>query len=471
MASIHFRISSNLRLSILLTAITVLSGSAVGQSHREAIQRFLAEEHLQGASIGFCAVDLKSGEEHLALNADLSLVPASAVKTVVTHAALDAFGPDHRFKTELFYSGELTAQGVLHGDLIIKGHGDPTLGSSYFNDQDFLNAWIMAIRNAGIDQVQGNIIVDDSYFEGPPLHGSTPIEDAGNYYAAGSYGINVFDNSYDLSLQTHFPERGMVSVMDTEPELGLIFDCRVTTAPDQRDNAYIYGIPGTNERVIYGTIPESSERFTIKGAVSNPAFLLGQLLKAKLEQKGMVVSGQPVVSRKAVVRGDEKPIFSKLSPPLSEIVRLTNLKSVNLYATCLLKHLGMKESGEGSFDAGKRALRSMLELHTPDLTGLNVLDGSGLSRANTITARQLANACRYWTSATEEAFVAGLKPHHSIPNLRMKSGYISGVRAYAGRMTLSDGKEVAFAVMVNNYSCSPAQARQAIERLLESLMV
>lgn len=466
----HCFISSKLTLSLLLTAMTVLHFNARSQSYDKAIQRFLAEEDLKGASIGFCMLDLESREVIAAHNEDISLSPASSVKTLVTHHALEAFGPDHRFKTELIYAGMLGSKRTLTGDLIVKGYGDPTLGSSHLKQQNFLNEWVMAIRNAGILNIDGNIVVDDSYFEGPPLHGTTPIEDAGNYYAAGAHGVNVFDNSYTLTLRS-----GAVGdtceVVSVTPDVKLTFDCHVTASSEKGDNAYIYGIPRTEDRVIFGTIPQERSAFEIRGAMGDPALELGRGLKMALELKGINISGEVIVSRSPVVRPKEQVIFTTYSPPLSEIVYLTNRKSINLFASCLLKHLGMKAYEVGSFESGVRALTAAQKRWMDDLTGFNVVDGSGLSRANALTARQLATGSCIFSQTSETAFVESLIPHATLKGVKVKSGYIERVRAYTGRLTLKDGREVAFAVMVNNYSCSPTQARRAIERFLESLTV
>src|SRR5690606_13943882 len=119
-------------------------------------------------------------------------------------AALEHLGPDFTFQTELIIQGEVQ-NGVLKGNLIIKGYGDPSLGSRAFKEIPDLNSlqnqWIQALRNKGIRSIEGNVIVDGSYYSLPPEQPTWSWMDLGNYYASGAWGFNISDNLYEISFR------------------------------------------------------------------------------------------------------------------------------------------------------------------------------------------------------------------------------------------------------------------------------
>lgn len=446
--------------------------SNLGSSQNAALSALMNDNRLEGASIGVCVLAYESGEEIIVSNPDLSLSPASSVKVLVTHAALEILGPDHQFVTKLYQSGTIAKGGVLNGDIVIVGFGDPTLGSTNFGEEKyaFLNEWLQAIKKKGVLSIAGDIVVDDAFFEGSPLEGSTPLEDAGNYYGASVHGVNVFDNACALNLASGPSSGDPVRFIGVDPELpGVSFISEATAADDRKDNAFIYGQPFDHERYIRGTIPKGSKGFQIKGSIPDPAMVLGNELKKMLAMKGISVSGEVRVVRETTLFPNLTLIAEKRSAPLSKIVYMTNRKSINLYAAALLRHIGMANLKVGSIDAGIKALRAFYGEKGLPLTGFWPVDGSGLSRANAVTARQLAMSCNLFSQSTEKSFVESLSPFAGRSSLLVKSGYITRVRSYCGRSTLSDGRKVVFAVIVNNYSCTPTEAKNAIIPFLESI--
>lgn len=446
--------------------------SNLGSSQNAALSTLINDDRLEGASIGVCVLSYDSGEEIIVSNPDLSLSPASSIKAMVTHAALEILGPNHQFVTRLYQSGTIAKGGMLNGDVVIMGFGDPTLGSTNFGEEKdaFLNEWLMAIKKKGILSISGDIVVDDAYFEGSPIEGSTPLEDAGNYYGASVHGVNVFDNTCTLNLASGPSSGDAVRFVGVNPELpGVTFISEATAADDRKDNAFIYGQPFDHERYIRGTIPKGNKGFQIKGSIPDPAMVLGNELKKMLALKGITVSGEVRVVRETTLFPNLTLIAEKQSAPLSKIVYMTNRKSINLYAAALLRHIGMARLKVGSIDVGIKALREFYGEKGLPLTGFWPVDGSGLSRANAVTARQLAMSCNFISESTEKSFVESLSPFAGRSSLLVKSGYITRVRSYCGRSKLADGREVVFAVIVNNYSCTPTEAKNAIIPFLESI--
>ena len=157
------------------------------------------------ASVSLCIKDADNGEIITEYNSDKSLIPASVMKLITSGVALELLGPQYTFKTIIGYTGSLNKRtGRLSGNIVIKGGGDPALGSEYFRDhyQDFIDRWVSEIKKTGIKRVDGRVITDDSYYDFLPVPAKWQWEDIGNYYGAGVYGLSVFDNTVEIHLQT-----------------------------------------------------------------------------------------------------------------------------------------------------------------------------------------------------------------------------------------------------------------------------
>lgn len=456
---------------LLAMMVLKLNVSVQAQQNIEKEAMFLLENpDLQGATIGMVFLDPRTGEELFNRGADVNMIPASSMKVLTTHAALEILGPEHRFKTEVIISGRLSESGVLDGDLIIRGYGDPTLGSTLFNDSDFLRQWVLALKNRGVREIKGAIISDDAYFEGPALCGSTPLEDGGNYYAAGAHGINVYDNTFEVMLSSGASAGDLCEIVGVNPSVpGLELVSEVLASDERGDQAFIWGAPFDVSRHIYGSIPKNRSSFKIKGAIPDPALLLAKELHDQLKLKGIEVADGFRVEREINNLENEELVIQKQSPKLSEIVYMTNRKSINLYASVLLKHIGLAKTGIGSFNSGVTALSDFWNSRGVNIEGMNIEDGSGLSRANLLTPRQLAIASSYVSEKAESSFVNSLRPYSGRSQLLVKTGYVEFVRSVTGRTTLKDGREVAFCIIINHYRCSATAARKALEKMLKGI--
>ncbi len=173
----------------------------------KALQILLADSSMKHSSVSLCILNSGSGETVYEFNALESQIPASVMKLVTTAAALELLGPEYRFHTRIGYTGSLNKNtGLLNGDIVITGGGDPSLGSEYFKEHyhDFLKNWITEIMNLGIKSVDGRVLTDDSRYDYQPVPAKWLWEDAGNYYGAGAYGLSVFDNTFRNSFTDLF---------------------------------------------------------------------------------------------------------------------------------------------------------------------------------------------------------------------------------------------------------------------------
>jgi D-alanyl-D-alanine carboxypeptidase/D-alanyl-D-alanine-endopeptidase (penicillin-binding protein 4) len=454
-------------------------------SDPEIVTNFITHSSLKNASIGIQVVDLNSGEIVLAHNPKLSLVPASTLKILTSAAALETFGPDHKFKTTFAYTGNISESRTLNGDLILMGGGDPTFLSSRFEKhyKNTLKNMVQEVQNTGIRWINGNIIGDGSYFGLQQIPATWIWEDIGNYYGSPAFGLNISENTYTVTFKTG-KAGSLSSITGVSPDLPWMnFENRVMAANNNSDNAYIYGSYLSDKRIIDGTIPENKKSFSIKGSIPDPALLAAHQLFSGLTEKGIGISGEATSNYDKNPNYKFQTLLEIDSPPLSEIIEQLNMKSINLYAEALLLHLAKNSSEDCSVEAGCESLKTFWKDKGMDVSGLNIEDGSGLSRANSITAEQLVFVLQHMHQSENIEFffrslpVAGKSGTMNSfgkntvleSNLKAKSGYMSRAMNYSGYLTTESGKELAFAIMVNNYNCPNAEMKKMLEELLVSL--
>lgn len=457
----------------------------------DKIVEFTKQKGMKNASVGFLLIDTKTGKEITAFNPDMSLSPASTMKLLTTATALEVLGADHRFETKIQYDGTIDKSGVLHGNIYIKGGGDPTLGSdrfeSHYKSPYFLADWADKIKALGINQIDGAVIGDAQYFSTNIIPRLRAWEDIANYYGAGACGLSIFDDLFEINLKSGVSAGDTTYIQSIEPEIpGLILTNYVKASDSDADEAFIFGAPYDFEREIRGTIPKASSNFKIRGALPDPAHFAAFTLEQYLKNNGVICSKSATTVRNLILEGNYKytqrtDIQTTYSPKLSEIIYTTNKVSFNLYPEHLLNHIAIKLLGENDSESGAEAIKKFWALKGMDIEGMFVRDGSGLTRYNFITARQLTfllnymkNKSKYYEAFNNSLPVAGksgtlrnmCKKTKAEDNVRAKSGSISKVRAYSGYVTAASGEEMAFTIFVNNYTCRDAEMRDYLEKLM-----
>ena len=352
-------------------SLTNLFSQSQMSTPQAALDRFLDDPCWRSASIGLELEELKSGRTLIAHQPNLLLPPASTLKLLTTYPALQKFGPDHQIETHLGYHG-LIRSDTLIGDLVIRGFGDPTLASQHHSIDlpALLKRWCEVVEELGINHISGDIIGDASFINGTSWMGSWSYEDLGNYYGAMPSGLNVHDNLHYLTLQQHPDLGGSVEIVGIEPVVpGLKISSMVTSAgAGSGDQAYIIGAPRQNDRFVRGTIPIGKGHFRIKGSLPDPAHFLAWHLREQLKARN-------IESREAKSRyqfyGEIDVIDKVKSLPMGKIIKLTNERSINLFAESLW--VLMQKNGVDP---------SIKSLDPPsaelDLQSARILDGSGL---------------------------------------------------------------------------------------------
>lgn len=467
----------------------MITGFAFPQT---SLQRFVNHPSLKHASVGVSVVELESGKSILAHDAEKSLTPASVLKLITTATALEVLGENYRYRTEVGLDANDPSR------ILVMGSGDPTLGSEVFPEDPraFFTNSVAALKRSLPTDKEYAIYVIDHLFGYDGISPQWTWIDIGNYYAAGAYGISLFDNSYRLVFNTsdrNIPPR----IVRTEPEIkGLTFQNSLTHNSTGRDNGYIYGAPFSSERSLRGNIPGGRSEFSIKGDIPDPGLLLGELLAEEMKREGFRVGKVETarvdyLSRNPMSRSNadyrvSNVLFSQVSRPLIEIVREVNVESNNHFAEHLIRTMGRHANNNVYADALQEGIDQIAEHWTRkglDTTPLMMFDGSGLAPQNAVSAEFLTDLLVYMNSRIG---VAGAF-HDSLPkagqegtlqgflrNTRLsgkvsaKSGSIGGVQCFAGY--LEDGnKRYAFAIMVNKFTGSRSDVRGAIEQFLLSL--
>lgn len=455
----------------------------------QPIRQLLRQPYMEGASFSLMVKEVESGRTLFAYDTLRQMTPASVMKSLTTATALELLGADYRFPTTIEYDGTIE-QGCLNGNLYIKGSGDPSLGSSFLKEEvDFMGEWITAIRNAGIQTIEGAVIADEQLFDTEGTSLKWVVEDMGTDYGAGSYGLNVFDNRFKLGLQTG--EAGSrPQVKGIEPWIDLHFHNYMTAQKVTTDSCYIMGAPFSNERYLYGVVPAGKAYHELQGDIPDPPTFLADYLTKQLRNAGIEVKGAPSCYRLLQEAGEWptktcEPLITTYSPPLSELVRITNFVSHNLFADALLKTIGLRyqpKKGEviSSFGRGVKVLREYWEQQGLDVATLYQVDGSGLAAINKLSTAFMTDfLCYMRKHATQSTVFNNSLPRVGIEgsvrnfwkgkiSAKLKSGSMTRVKGYAGYVTKA-GKEYAIALFVNHYGCDGKEMNRAIEKLLTAL--
>lgn len=438
--------------SLCFTLFLLITGSMIGQ-----------ERHIYPATLGAYACDTSLGKILLDQESDRSLIPASCMKIVTTGAALHLLGPDFRFQTNLCYEGHIDAEKTLQGNLRIVGGGDPCLGSdrssSSLSWEKQIAVWANAVQKLGIQKIQGTVIGDASLWEEAMAVPSWTWEDLGNYYGAGASALSFHENAYTLFFRPGKELTAPTDILRTDPPLSsLQLKNEVRTGPiGSGDRACIYGSEYSPLQIVRGTIPLGVDSFSIRGAIPSPATTCAQLFIEELNRRGIEVLGQSFPSSL-----EKTTLHTTFSPPISEIVYWTNQESINLYAEHLLKKMGEKQLQEGSTQAGIQAVTQFWKEQGIDLQGFYMADGSGLSRKNLITAKQMvAILQKMKDSPYFPIFYHSLREKEA--DTKVKTGTMSLIRGCVGYR-----KEKAFAIFLNQ-CLDFDQAKQTIDSLLKEL--
>lgn len=398
-------------------------------------QSWSSDPLLQGALIGFCVLDETGEVVYASPLAESALCPASALKTMTTAAALETLGPDFTFETRVAATSVSDAAGVVNGDLVLVGGGDPTLSS------EDLATLADAVAKSGIKRITGRVLADVSVFSQPPVSDHWNWGDVGNAYGAGAYGLNVDHNRLAVLWKPAAEPGAPASLLDISPVVsGTDRVNRVMTGPaGGGDGVTVYSEPLGRRITLTGSVPAGVDDFTVGGAIPDPPALAVELLEKRLKSSGVIVGNKVLPSQ--AIRLD---LATHRSAPLPQIIDHLHRVSDNLESQCLFYMMGERKGL-----APAVALKQHWEGRGVEFSGLRLIDGSGLARAGMIRPLDLARINHLARRGVHgERFRQSLSVYLD-GAVRSKLGAMSGVKTDVGFLTTSDGRELTYCLMAN----------------------
>lgn len=419
---------------------------------------------------GVIIQSLETGEYFYRLNEYKSFIPASNMKLFTTAVGLIKLGPDFKYKTNLYTDGEIK-DGILYGNLFIRGTGDPTI-SGRFTGGDVIKTfkdWADSLLKAGIKEIKGDIIGDDNYFDDQYMGTGWAWDDETYWYSAHISALSFNDNCVDLEI---LPGKkiGDSALIKITPNTNYvkIKNFVITVHPDSSTQIDFFRAPGTNIINVFGKISLRSKPYKESISVHNPTLYTATVLKETLELKGIKINGNALDIDDTNLNPDYesmKVLASYESPPLSEIIKVINKRSQNFYAEQLFRTLGKIFGGEGSTQKSVEVVKNTLAQIGIPPEEISIYDGSGLSRLNLVTPFQILTLLNYMFKHEHFSYFYESLPIAGVDgtletrmlktkaqgNVRAKTGYVQYARALSGYVRTKDGELLAFVMMANNY--------------------
>ena len=454
---------------------------------RRDLSALLNTESLRRAEWSILVVSLEEGDTLFAQDEDRFLAPASNMKIATTAAALHFLGPLFRYKTFVYADGPLE-EGILRGDLILYGTGDPGISERFYrNRTDVFEAFADQIIEVGITRIEGAVIGDATYFSGPDLGPEWDPRDLNEWFAASASSLSFNENIVTLQILPS-ARLGSPPRIETIP-FGFPLDVSnqaemVVGRP--RPNLWLDRVEPTARIRVDGEIRQGGPDIWRRLTVPDPAFFAARALREVLISEGIGVraperavhaeSNSRITGRESWAPGlldpDEPWLLGQhTSPELLEYLTVVNHESHNLFAETIIKTIGKVATGDGSFEGGARAVRSFAIREAGiEAEQIVAVDGSGLSKSNRTSAGALVGLLQQVaTSGHWDAFVSTLPEAgrslrrmygtRAARNLRAKTGTIDGVSALTGIVTTQDGETLLFSVLSNELRSTGAAKR------------
>ena len=445
------------------------------------IDAFIAQPRFASARWGIDVINLADGKTLYDHDANKLFVPASNAKLYTTALALHLLGPEARFSTTLYATDRPDGHGLLRGDLILRGGGDPALGTDTgaADGLDWADALAARLAAAGVVRVKGDLIADDTMFRGPPFGTGWGAEDLFADYAPAVGALTTGEGTINVTVRR---QGARCCTIDVQPDnAGVRVDnLSVNATPDDPSSLLLYRPLGHDTLYVSGSLPQGVRARSYTLAAPDPARMAGQQLIDALARTGIGFSGRLRVLRwpqtdAALDDPHTVRIATLQSPPLAQLVRHMLKYSDNLYAQTLLLQAGLmwQHSGQGSCgwvlhwteQWGLCAMRTLLGQIGINREAVHFSEGSGLSRQDMVSPHATTTLLAWiaqqpWVTTLSDALPhAGkngtltwrLKNLPDGDSVQAKTGTLAHMYTLSGYLDAGDGKRLAFALMLNNY--------------------
>ncbi|KKK38605.1 D-alanyl-D-alanine carboxypeptidase [Mesobacillus campisalis] len=454
------------------TKVVSVAAQPAGKEMNSELETLLEsvkqDERLNGSVVGISIRKGSTGEILYSSLGETRLHPASNQKLLTAASALMTLGPDYTFSTEVWADGKIK-NGVLHGNLYLRGKGDPTLL------REDLVQFALDLKSKGIDRIDGDLIGDDSWFDDVRLSQDLNWSDEGNYTGAQVSALTLSpDSDFDTGtvLIETFPgekagKPGKIKVTPANEYIAIL-NKTVTVDAGEPRKLSVEREHGNNRIVISGEIPIKSKQENWV-AVWEPAGYTVNVFKLALEQAGVSFSKDSSEKRGATPK-KAKLLTSKASMPLKEILIPFMKLSNNGHGEILAKEMGKVVHGAGSWEKGLKVMEECAKLLGMNTASMLIRDGSGMSHKNMIPANEISRLLyavqsEEWFPAFEKSLpVAGssgrlkggtlrsrLTGDNVEGRVKAKTGSITGVSSLSGYVTAKSGTTYIFSIMINNH--------------------
>jgi len=449
-----------------------ISSSGTSAGLKTEIQKLISKADLNCLACVYVR-DTSGTQPLVDLDGETPVAPASNNKLVTTAAGLTLLGADYESTTSIYRSGPIE-NGVLKGDLVIEGTGDPAISGRFTKDKHdstiWLRQWAKELHDGGVKEIDGNIVADDSFFDDQYFSPDWYPQERGEWYEAEVSALSLNDACVDLALSGEGKLPGDSAAIELTPQTKYVtIDNQIKIAAKGRaTERYYRRDANSNEILATGTLTVGSSHRDY-ATVHDPALFLVTVFSEALTSEGIVVKGKPVKGRGAAKNlSHDQLLIQHKSQPLSEIVKVINLVSHNLYAETVGKTLGRVVKGEGSFAAGARTVEEFCRTHNIYHKGHHVVDGCGLSNKDRVTCHQLVDVLHFmdnhknrnvWRESLPQGGVCGSlvvrfqetsETRALASRILGKTGLIGGVRSMTGIITNSSGHEVYYSIILNH---------------------
>lgn len=460
----------------LLLCFALPVAAEPGTALPDRVERALIQHKLPRGSFSAFVQQVGAAEPLLVVNADVPRNPASVIKLVTTFAALEALGPAYQWRTDAYADGRIE-DGVLEGDLILKGHGDPYLLTE--------RLWLLqrALRHQGIRQVNGDLVIDNTWFAHEEY-------DPGAFDGEEYRAYNVLPDALLVNFQAvNFifrpePRHGRVQVLadPTLPNVDIQNDMRMFKGDcNSPRNAINMAVRNEGEvpRVVFtGNLANNCSEFQLlRSILDGPTYAYGAFLGLWEEQGGAITGGL----RLGAAPAGKQPLVRFESPPLAEIIRPVNKFSNNVMTRQIFLTLGAEKFGPpGTLDKGRQAVAEALRRRGLNFPELVMGNGAGLARDTRISARSLGELLlAAWDSPFRAEFQASLsvagvdgttqrrfRRDPMAGQMHLKTGTLRDVTAIAGYVRSRSGSDYVVVVIANQEKATWGGGQAAQNALL-----
>ncbi|MHC4470718.1 MAG: D-alanyl-D-alanine carboxypeptidase/D-alanyl-D-alanine endopeptidase [Planctomycetota bacterium] len=441
----------------------------------------LAEKGPRAGTYGVHVVDAKTGETIFGTAAEALRMPASTMKIVTTAAALCELGHEYRFRTEVLAASRPRPDGVLPGDLVVVGGGDPTLEAE--SEGAAIDDLSRQVARSGVRRIAGDIVLDDGRFDRILRHPSWPNDQWKESYSAAVSALTAARGCVTVSVSPG-KAPGKAARVSLSPSTGIVrVRNEITTTAKKKEHRIGFDLRPDGDTIrCWGKIWIKSTGFSDEVAVNRPTDLFGDVFHRALVRAGVSLTGE-VVRRPGAAKGIADAVtLAARETGILDLLEATNKPSQNLFAECLLKTLGAERAGEGSFEAGAAAAARFAEEAGVAPAQLRQADGSGLSRENLVSPSSMTTVLRHVYGTPHRIRFMKTLPTGGDPagtlrrrladlgaDIRAKTGTIRGVSALAGYLQTKSGRVLCFAVLVNDRKTPPHRAREIQDELCRIL--